>query len=195
MPVATEPAVRTTFDPIVTPADPGGSAGPAPLLHPDGFGDEIERRRGVIGVAGAEESALGDADVCGDGDGREIEDEHLLAEPNVVTPFKPPWQPDAQRERMTAPCPIRTPNRRCRNTRNAEGQGRGNRKNKARTSTQSASLKRHGRRWNGQSSSGPWAGFTRIAVIHGKKRRFGFGRKKTQKAQRVLRTADEADER
>jgi len=93
-------------------------------------------------VAGAEESALGDADVCGDGDGREIEDEHLLAEPNVVTPFKPPRQPDVQRERMTAPCPIRTPNRRSNVTHNAEGQGQGERKKTARTSTQSASLKR-----------------------------------------------------
>ncbi len=93
-------------------------------------------------IAGAEESALGDADVCGDGDGREIEDEHLLAEPNVVTPFKPPRQPDVQRERMTAPCPIRTPNRRSNVTHNAEGQGQGERKKTARTSTQSASLKR-----------------------------------------------------
>ena len=74
--------------------DEGLGGDPGALAEGDGLGDQVEGGFFVIVRAGAEEGALGDADVGLNGDLGEAQDHDLLADPNVVADVEAPGEGD-----------------------------------------------------------------------------------------------------
>ncbi len=67
---------------------------PGTLAESDGSGDEVEGVFFVVVRAGAEEGALGDADVGLDGDLGEAQDHDFFTDPNMVADVEVPREGD-----------------------------------------------------------------------------------------------------
>ena len=74
--------------------DKGRRANPRTRLNADGFHDEIEHRRVIVVIAGAEERAWRNANVFSNRDLLEVQQPAFLAQPDIISKHQFPWESD-----------------------------------------------------------------------------------------------------